>query len=289
MNMQRTMISLLALAAATSGCGGAREPVATPAVIATNVMHVAQEPIRAPTDHSTFKHRAPVVGDRLRVHTDTMSRTMRADGVPEGERYVSDYELIVRATTSSAVTDAFVVFHTNERHAWDGQDDDYRFAPKPTALAGKRLHLRAEPLLVEEETGGPVSAEVSHLALAAVSDIGMRGAMEAALPDKELVIGERVDGLGPALVRALNPRTWHAESGGATLRALGEEDGTFETSVVVRTESNRTLSLTGTVRMARRDRTIQEIELRGTYEEPDKTHGDLVYRRTAVLVRAPEK
>ena len=280
-----------------ASCGGGREaaPAATPAVIATSTVHVATPVTRpASSERSTFKHRPPEVGDRIRVQTDTLSRTTRADGVAEGERYISDYELAVRGATDSAVTEAFVVFHKNERHAWDGQDDDYRFAPKPTPLEGKRLRMRAEPLSVEEETGGPVSAEISHLALAAVSDIGMRGAMDSAIPDRELAIGERVDALAPALVRALNPRTWHLASGGATLRALTEEDGTFEASLEVQTESGRTLSLAGTVRVGRDDRTILEIRLRGTYKEANASTtgpsgGELVYLRTAELQRNKSK
>ncbi len=271
-------------------CGGGREPPATPAAIDTRPVHVATTAVKpTATDRSTFKHRPPEVGDRIRVQTDTLSRMTRADGVAEGERYISDYELAVRGAADSAVTEAFVIFHKNERHAWDGQDDDYRFAPKPTPLEGKRLRMRAEPLSVEEETGGPVSAEVSHLALAAVSDIGMRGAMDAALPDRELAVGERVDALAPALVRALNPRTWHLAAGGATLRALGEEDGTFEASIDVQTESGRTLSLTGSMRISREDRTIQEIRLRGTYKEPNGTGGELVYLRTAELSKNKSK
>ncbi len=275
-----------------ASCGGVREAaaVATPAAIDTSpAVHIAPRITPASTDRSTFKHRPPEVGDRIRVQTDTLSRTTRADGVAEGERYISDYELSVRAAADSAVTEAFVVFHKNDRHAWDGQDDDYRFAPKPTPLEGKRLRMRAEPLAVEEEAGGPVSAEVSHLALAAVSDIGMRGAMEAALPDRELAIGERVDALAPALVRALNPRTWHLTSGGATLRTLGEEDGTFEVSIDVQTESGRTLSLIGTVRIDRRDRTTLEIRLQGAYKEPNAKGGDLVYLRTAELQKNKTK
>lgn len=159
------------------------------AIDATPVAHAPLPTKPVASDRSTFKHRPPQIGDRIRVQTDTLSSTPRPDGVPEGERYISDYELSVRKTHESAVMEAFVVFHKNERRAWNGENEDYRFAPKPTPLEGKRLRMHAEPLSVDEDTGGPVSAEVSQLALAAVSDIGMRGAMEAALPDRELAIG----------------------------------------------------------------------------------------------------
>ena len=268
----------------------------------------------APTDDATFRHRAVAVDDHMRVHTESVSRVVRPDGIPEGERYVSDYELIVRKTSGSAVTEAFVVFHTNARSAWDGVDDDFRAAAKPTALEGKRLRLHAEPLSVEEDTGGVVSAEVSQAALAAVSDLGMRGAMEAALPDKTLTIGDRVDALAPALVRAMNPRTWHLESGGATLRSLSESEGVFESTLTVLTESGRTLALAGTVKIDRRDRTILDIDLAGSFRETDQgvnavnraatgargagspasgagdgTHGELSYKRTVAPARTERK
>lgn len=101
-----------------------------------------------------------------------------------------------------------------------------------------------------------------------------------------------MDALAPALVRALNPRTWHLTSGGATLRALREEDGTFETSIEVQTESGRTLSLAGSMTIQRKDRTISEIHLEGTYKEPAAnggTTGRLVYVRTAELTESNSK
>jgi len=279
------LISGVVMLVALSACGG-REPTpaTTPAAIETSP--IAHVPTPTPTpraDRSTFKHRPPEIGDVVRVHTDSISSYPRADGVLEGERYISDYELQVRKVADSAITEAFVVFHKNERHTWDGQDDDYRFAPKPTALEGKRLRLRAEPLSVEEDSGGPVSAEISQLALAAVSDIGMRGAMESALPDREIAIGDRVDALAPAVVRALNPRTWHLTTGGATLRALEEQDGTFETSIEVQTDSGHTLSLSGSMTIQRSDRTISQLHLEGSYTDAGKNAGKLAYVRSAEL------
>src|SRR5206468_2921870 len=88
--MRATAIALLVVLASCAGREPA--PAMTPAAIETGPIAHAPAPSPLATDRSTFKHRAPVVGDVLRVHTDSVSSSPRADGVLEGERYISDYE-----------------------------------------------------------------------------------------------------------------------------------------------------------------------------------------------------
>ena len=199
---------------------------------------------------------------------------------------MSDYELVVRATNDDAVTEASVVFHTNERTQEDNVDDDYRYAPKLTPLSGKRIRVRAEPLSAQEDAGGALSGDVEKLALDVVSDIGMRGAMDAAIPDRLLLPGDRVDALAPVIVRVMNPRTWHFESGGATLRSLAENktgEGVFDLVLVVKTESGVELSLKGEAHVRRGDRLVTQIALHGTFKKdgPDPLAGTMIYERAA--------
>jgi hypothetical protein len=216
----------------------------------------------------TFQHRAPAVGDHVHVRTRAQSMYPGKDSVPEGEAYFSDYELSVGKVDGDAITEASVVFHTNERHAWNGQNDDYNYVPKDTPLAHKHLRVIAEPLSAREEGGGNVSSDVERLALDIVSDIGMRGAMDAAIPDRALAKGDRVDAFAPALVRVLQPRTWHYESGRALVKELTDAEGVFDVVLRVKTESGSKLDLAGEAHVRRKDRLVTAVQLEGGFEGP---------------------
>jgi hypothetical protein len=268
-----------------NGCAPAAAPLppAEPAAIASTQTSARARPATAVAAPS-FEHHAPVVGEHVRVRTHAISSYPNAEGVRTGEAYFSDYELRVMRVDGDALSEATVVFHTNERHAWHGANDDYNYVPKATPLEGKRLRIRAEPLSAEEDAGGAVSADIEKLALDVVSDIGMRGAMDAAIPDRVLEQGARVDSLAPALVRVLNPRTWHFESGGASLRELDADSGVFEVALHIRTESGSTLALNGEVTVRRRDRLVSVVMLKGTFEGGgggDPLHGEMSYQRLA--------
>jgi hypothetical protein len=261
------------LGTSVSACGGhaAGPPPAEPAPIAPVAssrpfdLPPSLEP-KPPPVTQTFEHRAPKVGDHVRVKTRAQSSYPGKDGVPEGEAYVSDYELVASKVDGDAITEASVVFHENERHAWNGQNDDYNYAPKDTPLAHKKVRVIAEPLSVRDEAGAVVSGDVERLTLDIVSDIGMRGAMDAAIPDRPLAKGDAVDAFAPALVRVLQPRTWHFVSGRAFVKELTDHEGFFDVALRVRTDSGNKLELKGEARVRRKDRLVTAVQLEGGFE-----------------------
>jgi hypothetical protein len=109
---------------------------------------------------------------------------------------------------------------------------------------------------------------VERLALDIVSDIGMRGAMDAAIPDRPLAKGDSVDAFAPALVRVLQPRTWHFESGHALVSEVTDHEGVFYVGLHVRTDSGNKLSLRGEARVRRADRMVTAVQLEGDFVGP---------------------
>jgi hypothetical protein len=283
-----SVVRSVALTASVVACS-APGPSNAVAPLGIPVATKSPPPIAAPTPEGTRFLRRPVaIGDRYEVKLRARSSYEQAQGDFRGDDYTCDYAAVVLPTTGTLGHRLQITFVHHERRSIAANGDVFT---KPSPLHGKTFVLDAAGPTVTDETGSPVSAETFDAAARVVSDLGVRERVAVALPDGPLPLGAEAPGLGEGIFQALNAKTWTLKRSRAELTHVSAEGATFALALQGQSESGLSFDLSGTARVLPEDRTLRDLDLRGTFAGPPPDHapGKLFVRRQVTLVPAPAR